>query len=226
MANTQWLRCGGTWFAGVNVLPNNDQGRVNAGQRLGGIAVDFVREQLGIREFNWDKGQVSVCYPGYPQPMPEEKPAAFRYRCDRDAAHVDGLLPIGERRRRYLREHHGFILGIPMVDFSPDACPFVVWEGAHECVRNAFAERFEDLPPEHWSDEDVTEVYHQTRRDIFENCPRVEITARPGEAFVVHRLMLHGVARWHPRASAGKDGRMICYFRPEYGGPASWLTDP
>ena len=224
--NVQWLRCGGTWFSGVNVLTNDGDGVVNGSGPLRGIAVEFVREQLGITDFQWDQGQVSVCYPGYPQPMLTETAAAFRYRRGRDAAHVDGLIPEGERRRRHLREHHGFILGLPMVEFDEQASPFVVWEGSHELVRKAFVERFAGLAPEKWRDEDVTKIYHQTRREVFDTCKRVQIGARPGEAFVVHRLALHGMAPWVNSAQAGKDGRMICYFRPELGGPLSWLSAP
>ena len=113
-----------------------------------------------------------------------------------------------------------------MVEFDAEASPFVVWEGAHEIVRKSFVERFDGLSPELWGDEDVTETYHQTRRVVFETCKRVKVTARPGEAFVVHRLMLHGVAPWVKTASAGEDGRMILYFRPAFGGPSNWLTDP
>ena len=131
-ANAQWLRCGGTWFAGVNVLPNNPAGEVGNSGPLLGSAVEFIREALGLDEFAWDNAQISVCYPGYPQPMPQEPPAAFRYRRDRDAAHVDGLLPEGPQRRRHLREHHAFILGLPLVEFDAGACPFVIWEGSQE----------------------------------------------------------------------------------------------
>jgi len=31
-----WLRHGGTWFAGVNILANDAQGRVEQGPELGG----------------------------------------------------------------------------------------------------------------------------------------------------------------------------------------------
>ena len=40
--HAQWLRCGGTWFAGVNVLPNNASGAVGVGPVLAGQAVDFI----------------------------------------------------------------------------------------------------------------------------------------------------------------------------------------
>ena len=139
-SNRHWLRCGGTWFAGVNILPNHHDGSVNASGPLSGDAVRFVRHQLSITDFVWDQGQLSICYPGYPQPMEGESPAAFRFRREYHAAHVDGLLPQGERRRRHLREHHGFILGIPLVEFGAGASPFSLWEGSHEMVRNAFAD--------------------------------------------------------------------------------------
>jgi len=190
------------------------------------VAPRFARQLVGACAFEWDRAQVSVCYPRYPLPMESEPAAAFRYRRDRDAAHVDGLLPEGADRRRHLREHHAFILGIPMVDVSANASPFVVWEGSHEVVRAALVERFGSLPPERWGDEDLTEAYHAVRRRVFDTCERVEIAAKRGEAYVAHRLVLHGVAPWGESASAGEDGRMICYFRPLSGGPKEWLAAP
>ena len=121
--NAQWLRCGGSWFAGVNVLPNAPTGEIGNSGPLLGSPIEFIYELLGSSEFAWDNAQISVCYPGYPQPMPEETPSAFRYRRDRDAAHVDGLLPESPQRRRHLREYHGFILGLPMVEFDVGATP-------------------------------------------------------------------------------------------------------
>lgn len=224
--NARWLRCGGTWFVGVNALPNDASGAVASSGPLRGNAVRFIRQTLGISGFDWDRAQISVCYPGYPQPMESESAAAFRYRRDRDAAHVDGLLPEGAGRRRHLREHHAFILGIPMVEFGADASPFVVWEGSHELIRRAMAERFGERPPDQWGDEDLTSAYRAMRRSVFETCKRVEIAAAPGEAFVAHRLVVHGVAPWGASATAGEDGRMICYFRPIAGGPLDWLTAP
>ena len=224
--NAQWLRCGGTWFAGVNVLPNDPRGAVDGAPPIAGAAIDFIHNQLGFGTFAWDRAQVSVCYPGYPQPMAEESDAAFRYRRDRDAAHLDGLLREGRERRRFLREHHGFILGIPMVETGEGASPFVIWEGSHEIVRNTFLEVFQDTEPRTWADIDMTETYQSLRRRIFEQCVRVVVSAQPGEAYVVHRLALHGVAPWAENARATDDGRMVVYFRPETGGPQTWLTAP
>ena len=224
--NSNGLRCGGTWFAGVNALSNDITGAVGGSGPIRGVAVEFIHKFLDLSVFDWDRAQISVCYPGYPKPMESEPPGAFRYRRNRDAAHVDGLLPEGPDRRRHLREFHGFILGIPMNEFSVNASPFVVWEGSHEIVRAALTARFEALPPDDWGDEDITDAYHQARQRVFDTCKRVEIAARPGEAFVTHRLALHGVAPWADSATAGEDGRMICYFRPNIGGPMEWLTAP
>ena len=224
--NAQWLRCGGTWFAGVNVLPNDSDGAVDGGPPLAGTAVDFIQNELGLGGFAWDRAQVSVCYPGYPRPMEQESEAAFRYRRDRDAAHLDGLLREGPERRRFLREHHGFILGIPMTETGEGASPLVVWEGSHEIVRNTFLEVFRDIEPLTWAGIDVTEVYQALRRRIFDQCPRVPVSAQPGECYVIHRLALHGVAPWAASARAPADGRMVVYFRPETSGPHSWLTAP
>ncbi|MGI9465267.1 MAG: hypothetical protein ACR2OM_15090 [Aestuariivirgaceae bacterium] len=224
--NAQWLRCGGTWFAGVNVLPNDGAGAVASGPALAGKVVDFIHQTLGLTQFDWEPAQVSVCYPGYPLPMAAETEAAFKYRRDRDAAHVDGLIPEGPQRRRHLREHHGFLLGIPLVEASADAAPFVIWRGSHKIIRDAFMAFLDGIAPEGWGEVDVTETYKAVRREIFETCERVVVTARPGEAYLVHRLALHGVAPWAPEAMAGPDGRMIAYFRPQIGGPADWLNAP
>lgn len=224
--HARWLRCGDTWFAGVNVLPNDARGSVANGPRLSGGVLDFIRDSLGLTDFDWDRAQLSVCYPGYPRPMASESAAAFRYRCDRDAAHVDGLLPEGPDRRRHLREYHSFVLGIPMVESSPDASPFVIWEGSHEIVRETLSQCFEGLLPERWGDKDITDAYHEVRSRVFHDCRRVEVWAKPGEAYLAHRLSLHGVAPWGKSATASFEGRMICYFRPEVLRPWQWLTAP
>jgi hypothetical protein len=225
-ANAKWLRYQDTWFAGVNLLANAAEGAVADSGPLRGQAVDFIATELGLTGFDWDRAQVSICYPGYPQPMAGESVARARFRRERDAAHVDGLLPEGATRRRHLREHHGFILGIPMVEFDPQASPFVIWEGSHEIMRTSFVERFAGMAPADWGEADITDSYHAARERVFRECPRVEIHARPGESFLAHRLSLHGVAPWAENAEAGPDGRMICYFRPPAFGPEQWLHSP
>lgn len=223
---SHWLRCGRTWFVGVNALPNNASGAVPAGVPLQGYAVDFIEEHLCSPRISWDAAQVSVCYPGYPLPMENESSNAYQYRLNKDAAHVDGLLPEGPDRRRHLREWHRFILGIPIVEFSRDAAPFVVWEGSHHIVRRVLGARLADSPPTCWGEEDITAAYNEARAEVFSNCVRREIWVPPGEAFLAHRLCLHGIAPWSPTATATADGRMICYFRPEYATAAEWLAEP
>ncbi len=223
----RWLRCGGTWFVGVNALPNDASGAVpSAGvPPLAGAPVRFVAEALGLGAFAWDRAQVSVCYAGYPLPSPGESPAAFRFRRDRDAAHVDGVTRYDGRRRR-LGERHGFILGLPLADAPVGASDFVVYEGSHQIVRRSLQARFEGLAPERWAREDLTEAYAAARRACFETCRRVTVHAGPGEAYLVHRLALHGVAPW---AGAARGERAIAYFRPDpFPGarPAWWLERP
>lgn len=222
--NAQWLRCGGTWFIGVNALPNNAEGAVDGGLPLAGRAVDFIRNDLAMREFAWDRGQVSVVYPGYPKRVPSESASAYRYRVDRDAAHVDGILREGPDGRRFVRNLHDFLLGIPLVDVSADTSPFVVWEKSHELVRAALQARIGGIRPRAWAQEDVTDLYNDVRNRIFDECDRVEVTAGPGEAYLVHRFALHGIAPWSPSGPQDIDGRMVVYFRPESLAPEDWLN--
>ena len=222
--NQEWLRYQGTWFAGVNALPNDASGAVDDGPQLAGQAVEFIAQELGFDGIAWDKAQISVCYPGYPQPMVGESDAVFRFRRDRDAAHVDGLLKEGPSRRRFLREHHAFILGIPMAEYSVGAAPLTVWEGSQHLVGNAFRAFFGDAPPEQWGELDITDAYQKIRREAFDTCKRVKLHAKPGECYLVHRHAVHGVAPWEDGATAGKDGRAILYFRPEMNEKADWLS--
>jgi hypothetical protein len=223
----RWLRCGGTWFVGVNVFPNDADGAVaEAGvPLLAGPPVRFISEMLGLTDVALDRAQVSVCLPGYPRPTAGESEAAFRFRRDRYAAHVDGLRRFENRRRR-LGEPHGFILGLPLTEAPADAAPLVVWEGSHEIIRRALRARLASIPPGRWADEDVTDAYVAARRECFEVCRRVPVHARPGEAYLIHRLALHGVAPW---AAEEEGERTIAYFRPNpFAGaaPEWWLERP
>jgi hypothetical protein len=214
-------RCGGTWFAGVGALPNG------AGGDIGDVPMPgAVLAALPWQPGHWHRAQLSILRPGYPQPWEAEGEPAYRYRLTRDAAHVDGLLPIGPDRRRMPREPHAFILGLPLTDAAPDAAPLVVWEGSHAIIQRAFAARLGPHPPEDWPGIDVTETYHAARREVFATCPRVPLVAKPGEALLLHRLILHGMAPWAEGAKADPDGRMIAYLRPEFTAMADWLHQP
>lgn len=217
--HARWWRSGGTWFAGVNVLPNDARGRLAGGPPLAGAAVEAITRALGAPP-DWDPGQVSVCRPGYPV-QEGESDAAFRFRRDRDAAHVDGLVPEGPARRRVLAEPHAFLLGLPLTDCSGGASPFVVWDGSHIVMARALSQAL-GPDPALWPGRDVTAAYQAARRACFETCERVEIAASPGEAVLVHRLALHGMARWRDGAKAPPEGRAIAYFRPLLADPSAW----
>jgi len=212
----KWLRHGGTWFVGVDALPNAPDGSI------GGVALPRPWAGLLPEPATWHPAQLSVVYPGYPRQDPDESDAAHRFRRDRDAAHVDGLIPEGPARRRHLREPHAFILGLPLTEAA--ASPLVVWEGSPEIMRRAFARVFDGVAPARWGDVDVTDAYQAARRDVFETCPRREIAAGPGQAVLVHRLAVHGVAPWG-QGAAPPEGRMVAYFRPILDDPAAWLAN-
>lgn len=224
--HAQWWRCNGTWFVGVHALTNDTSGALDGGDPIEGSAVDFVRDDLGLGDVEWDRAQVSVVYPGYPKRMDSESQAAFRFRRLRDAAHVDGILKEPPAGRRYLRQYHQFILGIPMVETDAGAAPLVVWSGSHEHVRAALLERFRGLPSARWRDEDITELYRRVRQTVFETCERIELVAQPGEAYLVHRLALHGIAPWSKPSKVGAQGRIVVYFRPETAVSKAWLVAP
>ena len=214
----RWLRHGGTWYAGVNALPNDANGSVGKSGALSGQALQAASE--GVSFGGLDRGQISICYPGYPGRDAGESDAAHRFRLNRDAAHLDGLIGIGTPKRRFFQEYHAFILGIPLTDAGPVAAPFVVWEGSHEIMRQMLIEALD--AHDDWTNIDVTEAYVAARRRVFETCQRREIYARPGEATLVHRFALHGVAPW--RGGAGQ--RAIVYFRPHVDDRSGFLSAP
>ncbi|MFO7758628.1 MAG: hypothetical protein R6V26_09140 [Roseovarius sp.] len=222
----QWLQCEGTWFVGVDTLPNDAEGRVGASGPLAGAALDAAQALYGTLPLH--PAQVSVTYPGYPRPRAGESEAAFRYRLKRDAAHVDGLLPVGSDRRRMLHERHAYILGLPLTDTDARASPLVVWEGSHHIMRRAFETVLGSRAPQDWDAIDLTEAYTAARREAFETCRRVIVHGPPGTACLVHRRALHGVAAWQDGASAPPEGRMVAYFRPQFADAAqdAWLRLP
>lgn len=209
-------RCGGTWFVGVDALPNAPDGCIRG--------TPFPWEALPLHPEPLHQAQLSVIKPGYPQPSPDETPSAFAFRRDRDAAHLDGLLPIGPDKRRMVKEPHTWILGLPLNDTT--ASPLTVWEGSHEILRKALLAALEPHPSETWGDIDITDAYQAARKTVFATCRRIELPARPGEATLLHRLTLHGVAPWKPQDDAPPEGRMIAYLRPQCPKVKAWLTQP
>ncbi len=82
-----------------------------------------------------------------------------------------------------------------------------------------------DLPSQ-WSDIDMTLRYQSARKQVFETCRRVALPVQPGDATLLHRLTIHGVAPWGPEAIAAPEGRRIAYFRPEVPPRQDWVCAP
>lgn len=224
-AQAHWLRCGGTWFVGVDALPNDEEGRLCGGPPLAGEALDFIGRELGLT-LPLHRAQLSVCYPGYPRPSPEESAEAYGFRLRRDAAHVDGLIAEGPGKRRMLKEPHAYVLGVGLTGQSANAAPLTVWEGSHRIMREMFETVLAGHAPRDWPDIDLTSAYKEARRKAFAACRRLELASAPGEAVVLHRHLLHGVAPWKEGAEGPAEGRMIAYFRPQYPDLAPWLSAP
>lgn len=214
----QW-QCENTWFVGLDALDNDPDGALD-GVPLAGPVIDALRESFGPLDLH--KAQVSVVRPGYPKPRAGETDAAFGYRNKRDAAHVDGLLPIGPDRRRFLREPHAFILGLPLNDSPVEAGPLVVWEGSHTILSRAFQVAFAEKSEEACRATDLTEIYQTARKAVFDTCRRVPVCLPPGGAVLLHPHLLHGVGAWPEGVAGPAEGRMIAYFRPQLGSVRDW----
>ena len=215
---TEPRRHGGTWAVGLDLLPNAPDGSV------AGVALPW--GQLGLDPQPLHRAQLSAVFPSYPGRDADESDSAHAFRLRRDAAHLDGLLPIGPDRRRMMKEPHAWILGLALTEADPGAAPLVVWEGSAEVLRAALARALHPHPPETWGEVDLTEAYAVARREVFATCPRVEVPQTPGEAVILHRMTLHGVAPWAPGAKAAPEGRVIAYFRPLMPSVHAWLTQP
>ncbi len=205
------LRHGATWFVGVDALPNTPDGSLD-GVPLAGPW------QAHVPDLPQHRAQVSIIYPGYPQQDPGQSDANHRYRQRRAAAHVDGLLPIGPDRRRYAREFHAYILGVPLN--TCDAAPTLVWPGSHKIIGPALRAAIGAADPR---TVDVTEAYQDARREVFAKCDPVPLAAPPGASFLIHRHALHGTAPWGDSPPLA-EGRMIAFLRPEFPSAQLWLA--
>ena len=205
-----WLRHGQTWFVGVDVLPNDATGAIDA-VALAGPWLDLVTPPV-----HWHSAQVSVIYRGFPQQDPDETDGAHRYRIKRAGAHVDGLHL--EQGRRIVRECHDFILGLPLNDAR--GCRLVVWEGSHTIMRAALRAAAGKGDPR---GADVTEAYKTAREAVFEHCTPVAVMADPGQSILLDRQVLHGISPDMGEPELPDEGRMVAYFRPECANPQDWL---
>ena len=57
------LRCGSTWFVGTNFLDNSSNGNIGT-KLLSRKIFNNISKKFGNNIKYWDKGQVSICWPG------------------------------------------------------------------------------------------------------------------------------------------------------------------
>ncbi len=214
LARAEW-RAGGTWDLGLDALANDATGAIGG--------APFPWPHLPLTPVPLHAAQVSTIRPGYPRSDGDD--TAHRWRLNRDGAHLDGLLATGPARRRHIAEPHAWILGLPLTACDAGASPLVVWEGSHLILQGALRAALSPHPPEHWSTVDVTDAYQTARARVLADCRRTEVAAQPGEALLVHRLALHGVAPWVTGARAPPEGRMIAYLRPLLPDVEAWLDN-
>ena len=221
---SKWMRSNGTWFVGVDALPNNAKGIIKGSESLDCMALRQARNIAGSLPLH--RGQVSVTYSGYPQKSSNESQSAFNFRLKRDSAHIDGLKPIGLTRRRFLIEPHAWILGLPIDENITGCSPTVVWEDSHKIIKRCLLSVFRGICPEDWHKVDLTKIYKEARKEVFEKCNRIELLANPGETFLIHRLTVHGIAPWINKSKSNKKRRILIYFRPKLRQISDWLFLP
>ena len=218
----KWLVCGDTWFVGVDALPTGADGSLQP-VPFRGQAAEFI--QQNFPDVPLHAAQLSITWPGYPKPRAGESAGGFAYRLNRGAAHLDGLQPHGTQKRRKFGEFHAYIMGIALTDVTEGASPTWLWEGSHLPVQSMLAAQLAPHDPVNWPQIDLTDAYHTTRADIFENYPRRSVTCQKGQVFIMHRHLLHGVGPWTSPAP-NIFGRRIAFFRPHWVGDLRrWAVD-
>ena len=207
----QDLRHGKTWMVGLDALANKPDGTCGNVPLVGPWRA--LTPKLPLHP-----AQLSVVFPQYPRQDPDQSDANHRFRYNRSAAHVDGLLPEGPEKRRYVREFHAYVLGIAL-----NICggsPTVYWKGSHHIMRAALTRA---LSGPQGLDADVTEVYQDARKLVFETCEKVLLKVAFGESFLLHRFALHGTDPWHSNET---NPRITAFFRPEFATAETWLHAP
>ena len=230
------FRSGSTWFAGINFLDNEARGDVN-GVSFSPRLWSQIIGNFGVGINYWDTAQVSICWEGYPKKDPAETEKAFKYRLEKYASHVDGLIPIGSARRRFAKEFHAFILGIPIINSGVNSAPLMVWEGSHKIFRTMFRKVYSGLSESEISDLDVTDIYQKYRRKAFSTCPVRKVFSNNNQPYILDRHLLHGVGPWNAGICdpllLHRDnlfrldpmfGRIVVYFRPTYKNLLDWIT--
>ena len=148
---------------------------------------------------------------------------AFKYRKNRFNTHVDGVVPVGEAKRRYAREYQTFIRRIPLVDYSEFLAPVVFWEGSHNIMHYYLSKQLILLKDGLSKNEDISGIYNEARREIFTKCKPKSVTALVGGSYLIHRLALHGVMPWRGNQKLGDGERMIPYFCSQLNEAKFWL---
>lgn len=215
----QW-RHGNTWCVGLDLLPNAADGSLPGGVNFSSEGMKIALQSTDLEEAALHLAQVSLVRPGYPKQDPSESDTAHRFRKNRDAAHLDGLRPVGPDMQRQIADPHAFVLGIALTPVTVETSPLVVWKGSHRVMANALRAALKDVDPADWGRTNITAPYQAARKEVFETCERIEITADVGAEILMHRHAIHGIAPW--RADEGQD-RLVAYFRPEPFGVVDWL---
>lgn len=222
-----WWCYSNTWFAGVNVLPNNGKGAVDGCPPLPEALLTELLAYCDASQGDMDKGQISALLPGYPQWDPQQSAAANQFRQQHFAAHLDGLVPIGTQRRRHLTEQHSFILGIGLTDHPEEAAPLMLWPGSQQRIQAWLRSRLANLPSERWAEVDLTDEYQQLRQQILMDTQPMPLPLSKGQGYLLHRHLLHGMGHWpHDIPDPQQQGRIIAYFRPCWHAPSLWLHGP
>ncbi len=209
------LRHGQTWFVGVDALHNA------AGGSIGGVPLAGPWQDR-VSALPLHAAQLSIIYAGYPKQDRGESDANHRYRLNRCAAHVDGLLPIGRARRRFAQEFHSYILSLPLNDAVH--APTVVWRGSQRIMQAALRRAIGTADP---AQVDITDAYQAARKQVFGTCEQVSLELRVGQTALLHPFVLYGTQAWGDAIDPVGEGRMIALFHPECAGGASeWLATP
>ena len=230
----QDLRSGSTWFVGTNFLDNNSQGKIGARQFSKKI-INNISSYFGTKIQYWDKGQVSICWPGYPKKDTLESEKSFNFRIKRFASHIDGIIPLGSKKRRFAKEYHAFILGLPIMNNFKNNASLVVWEGSHKIFRNFFRNIYEGVSSNKISHIDITELYNECRNKVFTKCNVKKIVPNFKQPYLLDRHLLHGIDQWKDQNFGSyvikhknsvnnlSNGRIVVYFRPVFSDPYDWI---
>lgn len=225
MPADQW-RSGGTWAVGRDLLTNRPTGQLSGGETLPDGWRRLTAELAGLQGLVLHAAQVSTVLRGYPRPSPGEGAAAFRFRRDRAAAHLDGLVPTGPGRVRRLAEPHAIVFGIGLSPGPGAAGALTVWRGSHRILGPALRDALAGLSDGDIPTRGLSGPYQAARRRALQACDRVALPLNPGEGVILHRHSLHGIAPWPARVPGPALGRQVAYFRPTYASLAQWRDAP